>query len=60
MDVSDLQLRFGRFRHVGEEDLEIAVFLLGLRQGGGAALGVPGVADGQLGARNEFGIQGRC
>ena len=57
MDVGDLQLRFGRFRHVGKEDLEIAVFLLGLRQGSRAALGVPGIADRQLGAGNVFRIR---
>ena len=57
MDVGDLQLRFSRFRHVGEEDLEIVVFLLGLRQRGSSTFRIPGIADCQLGARDEFRIR---
>jgi len=48
VDVRDLQLRLGRFRHIGEERAEILVFDFGLLHSGGAALGVPGVGNGQL------------
>src|SRR5579862_408203 len=51
VDIGDLHLRLSRFGHVGEEGDEVLVLAFGLGHGGGAALGVPGVADGQLGAR---------
>ncbi len=69
LDVGNLQLRLSRFRHVGKErDVsrfrhvgkerdEVLVFLFGLRQGGRAAFGVPGIAYRQLGASDEFGIR---
>src|SRR5580658_9425242 len=56
LDVGDLELRLGRFRHVGEEGFKVAVFLLGLGQRGGATLGVPGVTDRQFGAGDELGV----
>jgi len=56
LDVGNLQLRLSRFRHVGKECDEVFVFLFGLRQGSGAAFGVPGIAHRQFGARDEFRI----
>ena len=56
MDVGDLQLRFGRLRHVGEEDFEIVVLLLGLCQSRGATFRVPGIADSQFGASDVLRI----
>ena len=57
MNVGDLQLRLRRFRHVGEEYLEVTVLLLRLRQSRGSTLRIPRVAHRQLGARDELRIR---
>ena len=57
MDIGHFQLRFGGFRHVGEERYEVLVFNLRLRQRRAAALVVPGVANAQLGAGNVLRIR---
>ena len=56
VDVRDFQGSLGGFRHVRKEGAEILVLDFRLLESGGAAFGVPGISDGQLGAGDEFGI----
>jgi len=57
VDIGDLQLRFGRFGHVGEEGYKVLVFKLGLSERSCSAFGIPGVTYRQFGARNVFRIR---